>query len=47
MADKKVVYKEPKSYFNASMMKAAKEWDKEQAAKVKAENAKKATKKSK
>jgi len=26
--EKKVKYVEPKSYFNADMMKAAKEWDK-------------------
>lgn len=25
---KKIVYTEPKSYFNADMLKAAKEWDK-------------------
>ena len=27
MAVKKVIYKEPKGYFNADMLKAAKEWD--------------------
>lgn len=26
----KVTYKEPKGYFNAGMLKAAKEWEKEQ-----------------
>lgn len=33
MAEKKVTYKEPSSYFNAEMRKAAKEWEKEQKAK--------------
>lgn len=27
---KKIVYTEPKSYFNADMLKAAKEWEKKQ-----------------
>lgn len=40
--DKKVTYKEPKSYFSASMLKAAKDYDKEQAKKAAAE-AKKTT----
>lgn len=31
MAEKKVTYKEPGSYFNADMKKAAKQWDKEHA----------------
>ena len=29
MARKKVTYKEPASYFNAAMRKAAEDWDKE------------------
>lgn len=29
MAIKKVTYKEPSSYFNEDMKKAAREWDKE------------------
>lgn len=37
----RVTYKEPKSYFNAGMKKAAKEWEKEQ----KAKNAQSAPKK--
>ncbi|MBR4719393.1 MAG: hypothetical protein IKP31_04000 [Lachnospiraceae bacterium] len=32
MATKKVSYKEPASYFNADMSKAAKDWDKKHAA---------------
>lgn len=32
MAQVKVTYKEPKNYFNADMMKAAKEFDKKKAA---------------
>lgn len=42
--EEKVLYKEPKSYFNAEMRKAEKAWEKEQAAKKKAE-AKQAEKK--
>jgi len=41
---KSVGYKEPKSYFNADMLKAAKEFDKKQAAKAK-EASKTSTKK--
>lgn len=33
MADKKVIYKEPSSYFSPGMKKAAREWEKEQKAK--------------
>lgn len=29
MATKRVGYKEPAGYFNAAMLKAAREWDKE------------------
>ena len=32
MAAKKITYAEPKSYFNADMMKAAREFDKKTAA---------------
>lgn len=35
---KKVTYKEPASYFNAAMRKAARDWDKEQAKKEKKAN---------
>ena len=38
MAQKKVTYKEPKGYFNADMLKAAKEWDKAHPEEVKAMN---------
>lgn len=41
MAGKKVVYTEPSSYFNADMKKAAREWEKEQKAKAKANAPKK------
>ena len=41
MADKKVIYKEPASYFNADMKKVVKEWEQEQKAKAKAETPKK------
>ena len=41
MAEKKVTYKEPKGYFNAEMLKVAKQWDKEHAASKKAETPKK------
>lgn len=41
MATKQVGYKEPASYFNADMRKAAKEWDKEQAKKKKQSDKKK------
>lgn len=37
----KVTYKEPKSYFTASMLKVAKEFDKEEAAKKKTAEKKK------
>jgi len=33
MAEKKVIYKEPSSYFSPGMKKAAREWEKEQKAK--------------
>lgn len=33
MADKKVIYKEPASYFSPGMRKAAKEWEAAQKAK--------------
>lgn len=36
MADKKVTYKEPSSYFNSDMKKAAEAWEKEQKAKKEA-----------
>lgn len=36
MATKRAVYKEPSSYFNDSMKKAAEKWDKENAGKGKA-----------
>lgn len=42
---KKVIYKEPKGYFNADMLKAAEEWEKEQ--KAKQEKAKQEAKKNK
>lgn len=41
MAEKRVTYKEPKGYFNEAMRKADKEYDKKQAAKAKAQSAKK------
>lgn len=34
MADKKVIYKEPKGYFSDAMLKAAREYDKSQAKKA-------------
>lgn len=37
MAIKKVEYKEPASYFNADMKKAAAKWEKENKAKAKAQ----------
>lgn len=40
MAIKNVTYKEPKSYFNADMLKAAKEFDKKQKAEAKANKTK-------
>lgn len=45
MAEKKVTYKEPASYFTPSMLKVAKEYDKQQA-KAKAAATKKPTKNS-
>lgn len=33
MAERKVTYKEPSSYFNADMKKAARDWEKAQKAK--------------
>lgn len=36
MAKQNVIYKEPKGYFNAEMLKAAKEYDAKQAAQKKA-----------
>ena len=39
MAEKRVTYKEPSSYFNAEMKKAARDWEKEQKAKAKSNNA--------
>lgn len=41
MAVKKVTYVEPSNYFNADMKKAAREWEKEQKAKAKANAPKK------
>ena len=35
MSEKKVIYKEPKGYFNADMKKAAAAWEKENAKKGK------------
>ncbi len=46
MAEKRVTYKEPASYFTPEMMKAAKEFDKREAAKAKAAAAKKPQKSS-
>lgn len=43
--EKTVGYKEPAGFFNADMKKAARQWEKEQAAKAKAEKKKSATKK--
>lgn len=34
MATKKVIYKEPKGYFNAEMLKAVKDYEREQAKKT-------------
>lgn len=45
--EKKVTYKEPKGYFNADMLKAAREFDKEQAKKAKEAKANKTTDKRK
>ena len=39
MAEKNVTYKEPKSYFNADMKKAAREWEAQQKAAAKKEKA--------
>ena len=41
MAEKKVTYKEPASYFSKGMKRAVEEWEKEQAAKKKADDKKK------
>ena len=45
--DKRVTYKEPKSYFNAEMLKAAKEFDKAQKAATQQNKTKATPKKSK
>lgn len=47
MPIKKVGYKEPASYFNADMRKAAREWDKEHKQQQKQEQKKQAEKKKK
>lgn len=41
MAEKRVTYKEPKSYFNEAMRKAARDYDKKQAEKAKTQSTKK------
>lgn len=41
MAEKKIKYVEPSSYFTPEMLKAAKEWDKQHKAEVKKNTTKK------